>query len=117
MNTVDRKMNLEKVRSRIIENNFVIMRLKGSNKPLGVAMTEDGLQFICNKTGKALYYKNAFFSNGKLRGDLSKNHKIYIEKFTPNIGKNYRFINEEVNWMHKCNKLLSLDNTKYNISG
>lgn len=112
MDTVDRKMNLEKVREQIIENSFVIMRDKKSNKPLGVAMTEDGLKYTCNKTGKALYFKKAFFSNGQLKGNLDKNNNIYIEKFTPNINKNYKFINEEINWMHKCKTLLFLDNSK-----
>jgi len=106
MSNVDRKMNLERVKEKIVNDSFLVMRQKSNKKPLGVAMTEDGLKFTCNKIGKALYYKNAFFSNGKLRGNLNTSNDMYIEKFNPNINKNYRYINEEIQWMHKCHKLL-----------
>lgn len=116
MKVSESRMNLERVKQRIVQNNFVVMRDKWTKKPLGVAMTEDGLKYVCNKLGKALYFKNAFFRNGRLEGQLSVSNKIYVEKFNPIIDKNYEFINEEANWMHKCNKLLSLDNLKYNIT-
>lgn len=87
----------------IKESNFVIMRDKYTRKPLALAMSEDGLQFTCNKTGKSLYYKNAFFSNGSLKGkDFSIADNIIIEKYVPNLEKNNKFIKEELLWYNKA---------------
>jgi hypothetical protein len=98
-------MNLNEVRERI-QNQFKVLRDKRTNKPLGIAYSEAGLQWLCNKTGKALYFKNAHFSNGELVGNTEKSNRVYVEDFNPNLEDNFKFKQLDINWMAKANRML-----------
>lgn len=85
--------------------NMYVLRDKKTRKPLNIAMTVDGLKYTANKMGKALYFKNAFFRNGNIEGDLAPSDRVVIEKFQPNTERNYRYLKEELTWLKKANAL------------
>jgi len=48
-----------------------------------VSYTVEGLKWSTNKLGKALFFKKAIITNGKIVGDLSPSPEVYYELFDP----------------------------------
>lgn len=68
---------------RIAASDLVVLRHKDGTA-LNVSYSEDGLRWTANKWMQSLYYKNAYISNGRIRGsNLEKSPDVYVEKFVP----------------------------------
>lgn len=75
---------------RIAKENLKVLRNK-AGVALNVSYTEDGLKWTGNKDGRALYYKNARISGGKITGkDLTKSNQVIVETFVPTNFDPYR---------------------------
>jgi len=92
---------------RIANTDLVVLRHKDGTA-LNVSYSEDGLKWTCNKWKQSLYYKNAYVSNGKIRGsNLEKSPDVYVEKFVPiNFSEAELFKQQaESTWVGKALKL------------
>jgi len=67
-----------------VRDRFWVLRRKKDNSPLNVSYTIDGLKWTSNKLGKALFFKDAYISKGKIVGeDLEMSDEVYVELFDP----------------------------------
>lgn len=67
---------------RIASTEVYVLRRKDGTA-LNVSYSEDGLKWTANKWKESLYYKRAYISSGKIKGDLTKSPDVYVEKFIP----------------------------------
>lgn len=73
----------------VAEKNLVVLRERGSNKPLNVSYTEEGLKYTMNKVGRPIF-------------DPRRN---YVEKFEPRNFKDPFLQKCEITWLMKAIKL------------
>lgn len=89
---------------RVTKSNLYVLRhIDGT--ALNVSYTEDGLKWTCNRKGKALYFKNAFITKGKLVGDTTPATDVYVEKFVPVNHSAYFKQMAESTWVDKALRL------------
>lgn len=78
--------NLEKASQGKFDTSLYCIREKKSDKILGVSFSPKGLEYIANKTGRILLFRNARFAvkNNKLEvvGDTTKDERLYIVKYS-----------------------------------
>lgn len=69
--------------SFIESKQFWVLRRKRDNFALNISFSPDGLKWTANKLGRALMFKRAFVSKGRIEGDLSLSRDVYVEVFKP----------------------------------
>lgn len=81
MNDLDKTGNSSK-----FDIPLYCIRDKKTDKILGVSFSPEGLEYIANKTGRVLLFRNARFAvkNNKLEvvGDTTKDDRLYITKYS-----------------------------------
>jgi len=91
--------NLDKTGNSKFDTALYCIREKRSNKILGVSFSPKGLEYIANKTGRILLFRNARFAVkiNKLEvvGDTTQDDRLYIAKYSKfNHLDNYQLMKE-----------------------
>lgn len=70
-----------------------ILRSKSDHKPLGIAVSKDGLKWTVDPKGKYIYFRNATTKivNGKVEfiGDTAMSPDVYVEIYQYRKHNNY----------------------------
>lgn len=94
----------------IADNNLVVLRSTDTNEALNVSYSKEGLYWTANKTGRLIYFQNAFLKFGHgtpyFSGNTVKSPKVYVEKFVPRTFTNPKFHKSETVWVDKALRLL-----------
>lgn len=87
--------------------NLKVLRRKKDGMALNVSYTPEGLIWTSNKLGRALFYRRAFVSQGRIVGDLRASDDVYVERFKPvvTVGMPKDFAEAERTWLAKALRL------------
>ena len=85
---------MERVLEERKQKKMYILRNKADHRPLGVAISKEGLQWIVDPKGKYVYFNKATTKivNGKLIfiGDTSMSSDVYVEIYEYRKHRNYQ---------------------------
>lgn len=90
----------------IRRQNLWVLRRKKDGYALNVSYSVYGLQWTCNKLGRALMYRRAFISKGRLIGDLAPSKDVYVEVFVPRNHDTEAAQVAEFTWVDKALRLI-----------
>ena len=95
-----------KIREIVENNNMKVLREIGTNRPLNVSYSEEGLKLTINKAGRLLCYRNAILRNrdGVVapEGDMRPSNRVYIEDFKPRDFNDSYMSKLEARWIDKA---------------
>lgn len=105
--------------SYIAQHDLVVLRRKRDNVALNVSFTVQGLKWTCNKLGRALMFRRAFVSQGRIvpapNTKLELATDVYVEKFIPRNHETEEAQVAEYMWINKALRLYDIRIDNFNV--